>query len=143
MKKKLNKRVQGTLHKVSGPLTPDVGNMNPMPISRFYVRFALICATVMTAFTLILDLASRFSNMFGAIYRFIVSIPWVTTWILEATVYTRHPYPEGGTMERFLAGFLWVFIFLQWFIVGLAIAFVFRLIRLKSHNVTAKHSRED
>ena len=105
--------------------------------SRFYFRFALITAVILTAFTLLLDFASRFSTLFGDIYRFVVSIPWVTTWILEAEVYTRHPFPEGGIMESMLAGFLWLFIFMQWYIVGLAVAFLFRLFRLRSHKVAA------
>jgi hypothetical protein len=113
------------------------GSMSAKPKSGFYFRFALISAVVLTAFTLLLDFASRFSDLFGGIYRFSVTIPWVTTWILEAEVYTRHPYPEGGTMESMLASVLWVFVFMQWFFVGLAIGFVFRLFRLRSRNVAA------
>ena len=111
------------------------GNMNAKPKSRYYFRFALITAVVLTAFTLLVDFASRFSDLFGDIYRFLVTIPWVATWILEAEVYTRHPYPEGGTMETMLASVLWVFLFMQWFLVGLAIGVVSGFFRLRSQNV--------
>jgi hypothetical protein len=114
-----------------------LGSMNAIPRSLFYFRFALISAVVFTAFTLLLDFTSRFSDLFGDIYRFIVTLPWVTTWILEAEVYSRHPYPEGGTLEAILAGTFWVFVFIQWFLVGLAIAYVLRLFRSRSQNVTA------
>src|SRR4051812_6186691 len=111
--------------------------MNTIPESRFCFRFALISAVVFTSFSMLLDFGSRFCDLFGDIYRFIVTIPSVTTWILAAEVYTRHPYPEGGTMESMLAKTLWVFVFIQWFLVGLAIGYIFRLFRLRSHNVAA------
>ena len=117
--------------------------MNPISKSRFYFRFALISATGLTALTLLLNYAARFSGIIGTIFRFLVTIPWVTTWILEAEVYTRHPYPEGGTMESMLARVMWVFIFMQWFIVSLAIAFVFRLIRLMRHHFVTQSDCRD
>jgi ABC-type sugar transport system permease subunit len=70
---------------------------------KYCIRFSLCGAAAFTAATAIAALLSKNYPFGDWLFRIIVSLPWVVTWILEGVVYSYHPYRDGGFMEKVLA----------------------------------------
>jgi hypothetical protein len=97
--------------------------MHTMPRLRFYLLFATGSAVVFTALSALL-LALRFS-----IADITLTVPMLSAWVVTAIFYPHYDFRDAPDSVH--AVFIWGLFFIQWFPIGLVIAYFFRLYRLR------------
>jgi hypothetical protein len=95
---------------------------------RFYLVFATGSAVVLTLLSA-LWVVSGMSN--SIIDPIVLTFPFLSTWVVGAMCYPHIDFEDAPKIVGFLI--LGGLSFIQWFSVGLVIAYLFRLYRLRFH----------